>query len=147
MPKRHLLCDLDNDTQRRALLTEIGALRGQWRVELTAYRRRRTDAQNRYYWGVEVALFYAFLRAQDYNITRPEHAHQLIAAKFLTVDVYGPTGVPIAQRIRSTTELSTAEFTDYIERSRVWLQDFFGIVVPDPTEIELPADFVFGETG
>lgn len=133
MPKESSLCNLDNATEKRALLVRIGALRGPWRVELTHYRARRSDRQNRWYWPCVVTAFAQYLTEQDFEITTKEQAHEVLKAKFVTVDVINKsTGEILGQRVRSTTELSTAEFSDYCERCRAWLLEFFGIVVPDP---------------
>ena len=131
--KESLICDLDNRTEKRALLTWIGALRGRWCVELTRERPQRSLNQNRWYRGCIVQAFYQFLREQDWSISRPEDAHRLIAKKFLTVDIVNKgTGEVFDQQVRSTTELTTAEFADYCDRARAWLLDMFGIIVPDP---------------
>lgn len=148
MPKQVFIADFDRPDERRKALACVGALSGRHRIELTPYRARRSDPQNRWYWGCIVSAFYAFLHEQDYNINHPEQAHELIKAKFLTVDVASKTtGEVIAQRVRSTTELSTAEFSDYCERTRAWLLDFFGIVVPDP-DFQIPSSmhFIQGES-
>ena len=127
-----ILCDFDDATQRRTTLAHLVALRGRWRLTLTPFRVRRTDAQNAYYWAVIVELFYEFLRAQDWSISSPTDAHEILKSKFLTVDVVHPqTGETIGQRVRSTTELNVEQMSDYLERCRHWLQEFFGLVLPD----------------
>lgn len=134
--KEQFVCNFDNAADKRMVLRRIGTLSGLWRLELMPYRARRTDAQNRYYWGVLVAAFRDYLNQQDYEITRAEQVHELLKCKLLTVDVANPaTGEIIGQRVRSTTELSVEEFTDYVERARAWLLDFFGIIVPDPEPV------------
>lgn len=131
--KEQFVCNFDNVTDKRLVLRRIGTLSGLWRIELVRYRARRTDAQNRYYFGVLVTAFADYLSEQDYEITTREHAHELIKGKFLIVDVVHPTtGESIGRRVRSTTELSVEEFSEYIDRCRAWLLDFFGIIVPDP---------------
>jgi hypothetical protein len=56
-----------------------------------------------------------------------------LKAKFLTRPVVRPdTGELIGRIVRSTTDLSTEEMTDYIERCRAWLLDFFGVMTNDP---------------
>ncbi len=134
MPRESLLIDFDNVTQKRSVLTRLGVLKGQWRVELIPYRARRSDQQNKWYHPCIVGALFQFLREQDYDITHPDDAHEILKAKFLTVDVLDPqTGQVIGKRVRSTTTLSTAEFSDYCDRCRAWMLDFFGIVCPDPT--------------
>jgi hypothetical protein len=129
----HLVLNLDDAATKRQLLTRIGALRRLWRLELVRYRPRRTDRQNRWYWPCIVGAFAQYLNEQDYEVTSPEQAHEILKAKFLTVDVvHKQTGNVLGQRVRSTTELDVEEFTGYAERCRAWLLEFFGIMVPDP---------------
>jgi hypothetical protein len=99
-------------------------------------RRRRAEARVLPP-GASCTPFADFLAAQDYEMNTPEEAHEILKAKLLTRPVVRPdTGEIIGRIVRSTTELSTEEMTDYIERCRAWLLDFFGIMTNDP----LPED-------
>lgn len=130
MPTEQHILDCANLEQKRALLSRIGALRGRWRVELTHFRPRRTEKQNAFYWPGVVVPFADYLSAQDYDITTAEQAHEILKARFLTVDVVNKeTGETIGTRVRSTTELDIGEFQLYVERCQSWLSEFFGLVL------------------
>lgn len=127
--EQHIL-DCANIAQKRALLSRIGALRGHWRIELTHYRPRRGEKANAFYWAAIVTPFADHLTAQDYDVTTPEQAHEILKQRFLSVDVVNKgTGQVVGQRVRSTTELDVGEFALYVERCQAWLSEFFGLVL------------------
>jgi hypothetical protein len=96
-------------------------------VEITIGRRRkrRSLAQNSYYWGVVVE---AIAEAAGYSTA--EEAHDALRLHFLEKHRDGqmPT-------IRSTAELTTVEFEDYVAKCRQLGAEMFGIYIPDPLEV------------
>lgn len=125
--------DMSDPAQKIRLINAIRAMRGKHRVTVIRWHPRRTDRQNRYYWPCFVAPLAEFLAEQGQPFT-DEAAHQLMAAKFLAVSVIDhTTGELLGARVRSTTDLSTAEFNLYLDQCAAWLSDMFGIVVPEPT--------------
>ncbi len=69
---------------------------------------KRTEQQNRYYWGVYLPLISE--KTGEQNIDR---LHELFKGMFLTEGVVEVLGKKVRMK-RSTTELSIAEFCDYI---------------------------------
>lgn len=127
------IIDLDNTDNKRRLMLQIGTLRGVYEVDIQPRRLTRSLAQNRYWWAVVCQSFSDFLKEQDYEACSLEMGHEILKAKFLMVPLVDPTtGEVIAHRVRSTTELTTAEFSEFMDNARAWLQDFFGIITPDP---------------
>lgn len=121
------------DLPNREIADRLAEFSGLYRIEISPARNQRSNRQNRWYWGCIVAAFADYCNEQDYEITEPDQAHEFLKARFLAVTVRcRDTGEVIGRRVRSTTELDTAQFADYCERCRSWLADFFGIVVPDP---------------
>lgn len=98
---------------------------------VTAYysskRPKRTEMQNRYYWGVYLPMI-ASETGNDID-----DLHLLFKGKFLAKEVVQVLGEKI-RRTRSTTELSTGQFSDYIRR----IEELTGVLAP-PTE-----EYVFG---
>lgn len=122
--------NMDDLAAKRALLSKLGTLRGEWRIELVKYRPRRSDRQNRFYWPAIVAPLAQRMAEDDYDVTTPEQAHEILKARFLTVPVVNKTtGEILGNRVRSTTELTTEEFADYVDRCAAFMADYFGIVV------------------
>ncbi len=87
-------------------------------------RKQRSIQENRYYRGVVVPFFAEFTGYDN------EEAHLALRQRFLsTTDDHG------FMRIRSTTELSTIEFEEYMTKCRK-LGDELGFYVPAPNEID-----------
>lgn len=93
-------------------------------VEVEPWRKSRSAQQNRYYWGVVVAIL-----GEEFGYTR-EEMHAALCHRFLG-DVDEQTGL---MRIRSTKDLSTAEFEEHMSRIREWAALNYAISVPLPNE-------------
>jgi len=94
-------------------------------VVVSKIKKDRTKRQNRWYWVCVVGI------AAEYFGYLPEEMHDAYKMIFLRCHDEGKP-----ETIRSTTTLTTAEFTDYIEKCRQWAAEQ-GLVIPDPTEVEL----------
>lgn len=104
------------------------------RVELTISKakKERSNQQNRYYWGCVIPILRNSLKDLG-NVFTPEQVHDLLKYKFLKEDVHIKEGEFI-EKVKSSTELSTSEFMDYIDEIQKWSAEFFGVVIPDPNE-------------
>jgi hypothetical protein len=131
METEPFIIDMDNAREKGLILNQIRGLRGFYRVEITRYRRRRTDRQNRYYWPCFVQPFADFLRSQGETVSNAE-CHELLKYKFLRATTINRCTGEILERVRSTTDLDTREFNTYLEQCAQWLAEQFGIVVPEP---------------
>lgn len=102
-------------------------LRGQTvEVTIEKRRKRRTDNQNSYYWGVVIRTI-----ANECGYRSDEElaaVHAELKKKFLPHN--GKLAIP-----QSTTKLNTAEFTRYIEAVRDWAVSELGIYIPDAGEV------------
>lgn len=88
----------------------------------TNEKLKRTEAQNRYYWGVYLPL----ISAETGNDV--DDLHSLFKGLFLskgTVEVLGHK----VRRAKSTTELTAGQFSEYILR----IEELTGVLAP-PTE-------------
>lgn len=97
-------------------------------VQLTVKpaKRTRTLSQNAYYWAVVVAI-----PADHFGYT-PKEMHEAFKLQFLRLEVQGkpPT-------VRSTSNMTTLEMSEYIETIRRWLAAEYEIIIPDPQSIEV----------
>jgi hypothetical protein len=89
---------------------------------LRKHRRSRSRNQNAYYWGVVIPLIAEHCGYMD------EEMHEALKWRFLQKHD-GPLPT-----VRSTTDLDTAEFTEYIEQCRI-LGAEMGVVIPGPGEV------------
>lgn len=132
--KRDILVNFSDEGPRRSLLMELSKLRGPHRISVCKYRKRRTDRQLRYYWPCVVQPFADFLRAQGENVTDDE-AHEYLKLRFNGREIINPgSGEVVGTVGRSTGELDTSEFNDYVERCAAWLAEF-GVIVQAPNGI------------
>ena len=89
-------------------------------------RRQRSSSQNRYYFGVVVALI---AEACGYE---PDEMHEVLAMRFLRIEDCPLTGAPRRQR---TPRTNTAEFSTYVEQCRRFGAEL-GLYIPSPGEVE-----------
>lgn len=101
----------------------------EWNYVLSIDKEKkiRSPLQNRYYWGV----FLPHLTETGYTV---EELHELFKKMFLSkqkrLSKFGRRGIQVT---RSTTELSTVEFEEYIDKIRAFALDY-GYVMPYPNE-------------
>lgn len=125
------------DTLKAAIESHEGK-----RVEITVSRAKntRTNAQNRWYWGVAVEM--VRLRLLDLGSRySSEQTHENLKHWIcdfapdimLEETVIEETGV-ILSSVKSTTELTTTEFMAYKLAIQQWASENLGINIPDPDE-------------
>jgi len=93
-------------------------------LQIRKPKRSRSLPQNAYYHAVVVMLI-----SEATGFTR-EETHNTLKMKFLTDMVHGSkTDLP---RMKSTTELSTIEFCDYVAQIQQFAAEFLDLFIPDP---------------
>lgn len=104
----------------------VRALAGK-HVELTIKKRRtkRTDPQNRYYFGVVVKLL------AEHCGYETDEMHEALAMRFLRIEDCPITGAP---RRKRTPKTDTEEFARYLD-SCIRLAAELGVVIPSPSEV------------
>ena len=105
-------------------------LRGKYRIKITKYRLKRSDKQNKRYWAAIVAQFADWLREQGNEFTNLQ-AHELLKYRFLRKTFVDTKTGEALDYTRSTTELDTAEFNQFMDAAENWLAEFCGIIVPE----------------
>ena len=100
-------------------------------VQIKVQRPKSTRSlnQNNYYWGCVVDL----VMKEMGDLTKAE-THVLLGSLFLKVglDVKGKR----YEGVRSTTDLSTVEFEEYLEQIRRWASVELHLSVPLPNEVD-----------
>lgn len=109
--KRDLLIFSESDAVNA--VKAIGALdlKKKWRITIQLYRKNRTTDQNSLMWS-----WYSEIAGYTGHST--DEIHELCKAMFLK-----PRQVSIgdnATEYRTTTKLTTAEMSEYLERIRAW---------------------------
>lgn len=93
-------------------------------VTISRWTKPRSDNQNRYYWGVVLKIIGDEV-GDDY-----ESIHRSLTALFLTDR---SNKLP---KVKSTTELDTAKFEEYLTKVRQWSSMELHVYIPLPNEIE-----------
>ena len=95
-------------------------------VTVRKHRHSRTLAQNRYYWGVVIALI------AEHCGYEPDEMHECLAMRFLRIEDDPITGAP---RRKRTPKCNTQEFGEYLE-SCIRFAAELGVVIPNPNHVE-----------
>ena len=98
-------------------------------VTVKLVRNKRSLNQNSYYWGVVIKIL---AELTGYGGTE---MHDILRAKFLSGS--GELGNEIIKFSRSTTELDTSEFEEYLTDIREWSSSMMDCFIPLPDEIEI----------
>lgn len=97
------------------------------------FKEKRGNQANRYYWGVVVSLIHRALKESGWEISS-EGTHELLRVRFLSEDKSIGLDGEFATRVRSTTELNTMEFGEYIEHCCRFAAEYLNVAIPAPGE-------------
>ena len=103
-------------------------------ITLEKPKKKRSNPQNAFYYGVVIPIVQNALRDAGYVMTN-EATHDLIKLKFLkeVILTNEETG-EVVERVKSTTELSTSQFMDFVAEIRIFTNEYFGVDIPEPNE-------------
>lgn len=103
-------------------------------ITLEKPKKKRSNPQNAFYYGVVIPIVQNCLRDAGYLMTN-EATHDLIKLKFLkeTILTNEETG-EIVERVKSTTELSTSQFMDFVAEISIFTNEYFGVNLPQPND-------------
>lgn len=127
-----LVIDMSNPREKAMVLEKIRGLQGMHRISVKQHRQRRSDRQNRYYHPCFVQPFADFLRGQGYGVSDHD-AHVILKERFLKRSLVNEKTGEVLEYTKSTADLDTQEFNEYLDACRVFLQDYAGIQVPEPS--------------
>lgn len=106
-------------------------------IEIKPYRKSRTAAQNRWYWGVAIQRTVIpqlkNLTGEDFSKEEIHRLHleEILKCKFTTRTILGKTVVIFEDK--STKDMSTVEFNTFKDGiQKYWASK--GIDIPDPNE-------------
>ena len=97
-------------------------------LSIKRYELTRSNEANRYYWGVVIALV-----SEAMGII-PDEAHDYCKSLFLKegVEVNGKR----FEIIRSTANLPSSQFWQYIEKIKNWAGAELEIAIPEPHQVD-----------
>ena len=118
---------------KEGFLAEFQRLEGK-RVEVTVRpeSKQRTNPQNKYYWGVVLRLI---SEETGYDT---EELHNIFKGMFLreAAEITKGDKRVVIPYIKSTRDLDTKEFDEYIEKIKRWAAMELSLYIPDPNEVE-----------
>lgn len=104
-------------------------------VKKTTKKVQRSEAQNRYYFGVVIKMMAADLGYE------PEDLHEALKVRFLSKKLNNELSV-----VGSTAALSTAEFAEFVDDVRRFAASYLNLFIPDPGDVDVDgAEFSFSE--
>jgi hypothetical protein len=95
-------------------------------VKVEREKRRRSNNQNSYYWGVVLKLI------TDHTGAEPEDIHAALKMHFCPKRFIGNLVAP-----SSTARLDTVDFEAYLEKVRRWAAEELSINIPDPNQVAI----------
>lgn len=138
--KKGASIDMRNESVFRQ---DLEALRdGPVEVRIKTVGDTRTARQNRYYWGGVVSTLKVFFNDHGYFFTDVE-IHEKMKKDFNTDRRYNPVNETYYPVPASTSDLDTDEFSEYVEKIRLWASEDLGCHIMTPDEylgkpIEIP---------
>lgn len=103
---------------------------GRFTLEASSLNKR-SNQQNRYYFGLVVPLVQQGIKDLGTELTK-EETHEFLKARFNLSDLTNKeTGESISIPI-STTRLNKEQFGEYIEKIQRFASEFLNVVIPDP---------------
>jgi len=101
-----------------------------WKVEISEYKKRRSDEQNRYLWG---GVYPAILEAGGELLGgwTAEDLHEYLLGEIYGWEILEGFGRKRMRPIRRSSKMTASEFSSYVAQIQVRMAEH-GIFVPDP---------------
>jgi hypothetical protein len=104
---------------------------------------KRTNPQNRYYWGIVLPIVVQGLKDVGYECETVEEAHEFCKNQFIIIEgkkrkrlINKITGeIKYVKVFPTTTKLNTIQFNEYFEKIIRWGAEYLSVVIPYPNEI------------
>ena len=106
---------------------------GDYIMEIKEKKKKRSNSQNSYLWSVVNPMVFRRLVELGHDITI-EEAHDFLKANFNYKEIVKPETGEVLKIPLKTSELSTIEFSEYIERVIRFGAEFLDIQIPYPNE-------------
>jgi hypothetical protein len=121
---------LENPEQVRKLFDQLRD--GKWLMEI-GQANKRSEQQNRYYFGIVVPLVQEGIKHLGTELTKQE-THEFLKGKFNYQEIINKQTGEYIQVPRSTTILNKEAFSEYIAKIQQFSAEFLNVVIPDAGE-------------
>lgn len=120
--------EIENKRAIRELFNELKD--GKWLLEV-AQHNKRSDPQNRYYFGIVVPMVQEGIKHLGTQLTK-EETHEFLKARFHSSELVNADTGQVEHIPRSTTIMNKEAFSNYIGEIQQFASEFLNIVIPDP---------------
>lgn len=113
-------------------------------ITIETEKKQRSGNENRYYWGVVLPLIHSMIQEAGNTVTREDvHEYLKLYVGRLVKDIHDPDGEakPVT---RSSSDLTTKEWEDWMTNIRAWAAPF-GVQVPFPNELTYVQEPNYGQ--
>jgi predicted RNA-binding protein Jag len=101
-------------------------------IEIKEAKKNRSESQNAYLWGVVYPAALQGLKDLGNEGLSIDLVHRFFKDKFLERwrDIVVPASGEV-YRVKTTTDLTTAEMSEYIENIARWCAEFLNVIIPN----------------
>lgn len=124
-----LIINFDTPDGKQKLFDVLRNLKGTKLIKIEKYSKKRSNPQNRYYWGVVLKYL---SEITGFSVSE---MHDVLKAKFLPYERANRVTSEVVQFGRSTTELNTLQYEEFLEQVRIWALNELDCLIPLPNEI------------
>jgi len=103
-----------------------------WLLKIVRRSAKRSQPQNRYYWGVVIHSIRMGLLNLGHDLNKDE-VHAFLKQKFNAVQVVNGDGV-VEDIPSSTATLNKIQFGEYVEKIAQWGSEYLSVSIPAPNE-------------
>jgi len=138
MIKTEIFCNVENGkviSNRKLLADTLATFSGRVSITIQKAKKVRSNQQNKYLHAAFTILSKELINYTGDERYTPAMVKDIVKCKFLTVDMINEnSGEVIGTRIKSTTELSTLEMSEFIDNMIRWAAEQFNINIIYPNE-------------
>jgi len=122
-------------TNRKKLSEIVASFEGK-KIDITfeRSRKKRSNEQNRYYWGVIIPMFQQGVNDCFGEIWDIKNTHEHLKSTFNREEKVNKKTAEVVQLLKSTSENSTIEMEEYHDKIREWMRENMDIICPLPNE-------------
>jgi len=120
-----------NQNQISKHIIQIGW--NEFEVTICKKSKHRSSHQSRYYWGVVVGLIRERFIELGNDVSK-EETHDYLKQEFNYKEFVNEKTSEVIRIPKSTANLTTSEFMDYLSRIQIFAADILGVEIPNPNE-------------
>jgi hypothetical protein len=101
-------------------------------ITIDKAKSKRSILQNSYYWAVVLGAFLEGYRDTNGEEISKEEAHETLKMELNYKTISNEETGEVVRIPKSTADINTKEFSEYVEKCRRFISEWFGVETPDP---------------